>query len=400
MVPKNLFFATAFTALEILLFSCGCGRPRSEGLQRRFAEWYVGLSDRDHAALVEADLSPRELDSIAHAARPQKTATGKLIRTLRDGNGTEYNVGIYCPHEIPSTKRLPLIIYLHGGIGTTLNTKGEHAYEMLMPLTDSIPLLLASPSANRHTPWWSYDGMERILQTVRYMTLHYPVDPDRIVTAGVSDGATGAYAVANAACGPFAGFIAVSGFGGMLPRLGMQLVPDNLMQRPIYNVNAGKDHLYPIKHVNAFLDRLDANGVGLVRKDYPDEKHGFDYRDKEWASLVKLLRRWRRPASTGIAWTFIPGVPNYPPGLAAWKAPKKAAIIRGHWERNLLHLSASGLTSVCFAVPDTTPKGYRVAIKGSRGKMHANASTEHYLSYMRIRCRPSVGSHGIIRISF
>jgi len=116
------------------------------------------------------------------------------------------------------------------------------------------------------------------------MTLHYPINPDKVFLAGVSDGATGCYAVANTMCGPFAGFIAVSGFGGMLPQMGIQLFPSNIMQRPIYNVNAGKDRIYPIEEVRKFLDWLTNSGVAIERKEYPDELHGFDYRGKESAN--------------------------------------------------------------------------------------------------------------------
>jgi dienelactone hydrolase len=186
------------------------------------------------------------------------------------------------------------MVYLHGGIGTQLNTKGEAAYLMLSPLSDSMPLFLASPSANRFSPWWSECGHERILQTVRYMTLNYPVDPDRIILAGVSDGATGCYAVANKTSTPFAGFIAISGFGGLLPQLGIKLDPSNLARRPIYNINADGDHLYPVDAVNQFLDWCDAQGLDIQRKIYAGEKHGFDYRDREFCTIAAIVRNWRK----------------------------------------------------------------------------------------------------------
>jgi hypothetical protein len=41
------------------------------------------------------------------------------------------------------------------------------------------------------------------------------------------------------------------------------------MQRPIYNVNAGRDRLYPIDMVEKFLDAMEREGVGVMRRTYP-----------------------------------------------------------------------------------------------------------------------------------
>jgi pimeloyl-ACP methyl ester carboxylesterase len=238
--------------------------------------------------------------------------------------------------------------------------------------------------------------MGRVLQAVRFMALHYPVDPDRVVLAGVSDGATGVYAVANAACAPFAGFIAVSGFGGMLPAFGMPLVAGNLMQRPIYNVNAGRDRLYPLDRVNEFLDRLRDQGVEVLRKEYPDEEHGFDYRDREWEAMAGLLRRWRRPRRTGLAWTFISGVPNCPPGLAAWSISRRPATIRGHRQNGLLHLDADGLARAAVVVPDAAKEPYRVVTLGTERRIRVETSAESYLSLMQRSCNPRVADRRVV----
>jgi dienelactone hydrolase len=382
----------------LLVLQAGCQPPLPDELDRRFAEWFVDASPEAHAALVEADLSPRQLDSIARHSRPARAATGALVRTLRDTNDIEYTVGIHTPERLDATRAYPLIVYLHGGIGTRRATKGERAYTMLLPLADSLPLLLASPSANRFAPWWSAAGVYRILQTVRYMTLHYPVDPARIVLAGVSDGATGVYAVANAACGPFAGFIAVSGFGGMLPRLGMELVPDNLMQRPIYNVNAGEDHLYPIDRVEAFVAGLRAAGVDIISNIYPDEKHGFAYREREWATLTGMLKRWRRPNRTAFAWRFVPHVPNHPPALAAWSIAARPASIRGHWRDDMLHLKSTGLHSAAVVITDAGEDAYRVSVRESQRRMSVSTASPLYLALMRTRSTPRIGHDRIVAV--
>jgi len=214
--------------------------------------------------------------------------------TVSDSDGTPYALGIGLPRNFDRNRAYPLLVYLHGGIGTNISDKGERAWEMLGGLRDSIDVILASPSGNRFAPWWSGRGMARIIHTVYYVKTMYSIDTNKIFLAGVSDGATGCYAAASSAmgAGTFAGYFAVSGYGGMLPQLGAQLSIDNLKRRPIYNINGGKDRLYPIEAVNAFIDYLRGEGVPVTNKVYPDEEHGFDYREREYSEFAGRIREW------------------------------------------------------------------------------------------------------------
>jgi dienelactone hydrolase len=294
---------------------------------------------------------------------------GKFTSVLPDTFGSRYTLGWKTPSRIRRDTTYPLIVYLQGGTGTSLSTKGEIAWDMLSALGDTFELFLASPSANRENPWWSAAGISRIAQTVRFMTLCYPINPDKIFLAGVSDGAAGCYAAANAINSPFAGFIAVSGYGGMLFQLGMELYPANIMQRPILNINAGKDRIYPIEVVRKFLDWLTANGVSVERKEYPEENHGFDYRDKEYGHLAQFIRAWSRPVnSRSAAWTFVRGFQNIPDNLLQWEfAPDVSGqAINAYWTGDTLQVKAVGMRSATFLFPGMTDaKEIHVRINGT-----------------------------------
>jgi len=233
------------------------------------------------------------LKILADSARLTSPDTDYAV-TVNDSDGTPYTLGIGLPHRFERGRAYPLIIYLHGGIGTEISTKGERAWEMLGGLRDSIDIIIASPSGNRFAPWWSHRGTNRIIHAVNYVETMYAVDTKKVFLAGVSDGATGCYAAASAlgGSGPFAGYFAVSGFGGMLPNLGVQLSIENLKKRPIYNVNGGKDRLYPIEAVNAFVDYLRENGVPITSNVYLDEEHGFDYKEREYYELISRIKEW------------------------------------------------------------------------------------------------------------
>jgi pimeloyl-ACP methyl ester carboxylesterase len=350
---------------------------------------------------------PRERwDSLAYrAVRVNALTSGVFTTILRDSSDVEYTLGYTTPAVIRADTTYPLIIYLHGGTGSPLSTKGEKAYDMLRPLADTFNLFLASPSANRFSPWWSPSGIGRILQTLRFMTLHYPINPDKVFLAGVSDGATGCYAAANTIPTPFAGFIAVSGFGGMLPSIGMTLIPSNIMQRPIYNVNAGKDRIYDIVQVNKFLDWLVGLGVPVERKEYPDELHGFDYRDKEFAAIAHYIRTWSKPSDKRqVNWTEVAEFPNCADNLIGF-IPDNASLSRhitAFWKTDTLVINAEGLREAVLSFPNIDKETITVRInKKQSRRIHAlpgNAPLSYRL--MMHSCFPIVAHSACYRIQF
>jgi len=63
---------------------------------------------------------------------------------------------------------------------------------------------------------------------------------------------------------------------------------------PIYNIQGGKDRLYPISAVTDFIEYLQKNGVPVTSKIYPEEEHGFDYKEREFPKLAELVREWKK----------------------------------------------------------------------------------------------------------
>jgi pimeloyl-ACP methyl ester carboxylesterase len=294
-------FLTPCIAL-IFLMPAACRKEQPvEVAAEQFVQWFVGTSLRPPKHFTT--LTDSAINSLCAGFRNQcQPESGSVV--IADAAGQPYTMGYRAPHVFRKDSTYPCLIYLHGGTGSDRTDKGENAYAMLDMLADSMSLFLVSPSASRDAPWWGATGLSRILQSLRYMTLHFPINPDKVLLVGVSDGATGCYAAANTIAAPFAGFIAISGYGGMLPQLGMELYPHNCMQRPIYNINAGNDRLYPIETVTAFLDGLESAGVYIRRKVYEDEEHGFGYRYREAGTICSLIREWSRPDPEAVNWEF------------------------------------------------------------------------------------------------
>lgn len=327
-----------------ILFSLQCSKPVPPANQQQCEQWFLSPSNV-YLESVEQSGVEEVAKMLGSAQRLGAVQNRHNSVTLYDTVGTGFSCGFYTPSVIAPGKRYPLVIYLHGGTQTTLNTKGELAYEMLKPLADSMPMFLASPSASRTAQWWTPVGISRIFQVLRFMSLYYPIDPEKIFLAGVSDGSTGCYAVANVAPFPFAGFFAISGYGGIIGSAGMKVYPENIRQRPIYNINAGKDRLYPLQVINEFLDYLVNNGASIIRKVYPDEDHGFDYRDKEYDTLSTLIKTWNRPITKANLWYFSPGFPHMVPFCADWKVStvQENVVLMTQVSNDTLIIRSSGL---------------------------------------------------------
>lgn len=386
----------------ILLFS-SCQSPLPENIDAIFADWFINPTAEKREKLVSIKLSVKTLDSLARLVKSREIKTGKFSCKLYDRDGTESILGFATPGTIAVNSLYPLVIYLHGGIGTTRNDKGRDAYEMFRFLADTIDLFLASPSGNRAAFWWSEKGLERILKTVRYMTLHFPIDPDRIFLAGVSDGAAGCYAAANAIAGPFAGFIAISGYGGILKGLGIELHPSNLMQRPIYHINAGKDRLYDPQTVEQFLNWLEQNGVPVKRKFYPEEEHGFEYREKEKATLAEIINTWQRPGRETISWTVAKGASNRADNLLQWEicGNKDVQRIIAYWQQDTLNVKTNGICSfTMISDRKATGKLFYKKLKGEVETLRpVKLNTSLYLDLMQHYCFAGIVEKTLFQIT-
>ncbi|MBN1602130.1 MAG: hypothetical protein JW915_11005 [Chitinispirillaceae bacterium] len=377
--------------LTILFVQCKKNIPLPT--QKECEEWFISTSSIKNPLVYQ--LQPEKVaEMLENACRYGQMQPRDNSAVLFDTAGIQYISGFYTPAIIEKNKRYPLIVYLHGGTGTTLNTKGERAWEMLKPLADRTPLFIASPSASRSSQWWTPTGISRIFQTLRYMSLYYPIDPLKVFLAGVSDGASGCYALANTASFPFAGFFAISGYGGIIASTGMKVHPENIRQRPIYNVNAGLDHLYPPRVVNSFLDYLESNGAQIIRKTYPREHHGFDYRDNEYDTLLTMVQTWDRVKLMGNFWNIVKGYPNMAPFCMNWKymSGQNQASVTSHVSSDTLVIRSKGLRKFILRTEHPSEIKFIVCNESSikPDSVKGKELLELKINYLKYSCFPVI----------
>jgi hypothetical protein len=400
LVSRNRRIAAASLIIAAFCGSCSMRQRIPEHAPGTFADWFVNPTQQTLRLMAGLHLSSSQWDTVIARARAGNAGpAGEAAVVLNDSAGAGHTLGYATPASFRTDAVYPLIIYLHGGIGGAKPDKGARAWDMLGALRDTLPLFLASPTATREAPWWAPQGIGRILQSLRYMTLHFPIDRDRIFLAGVSDGAVGCYAAANSLCKPFAGFIAISGFGGMLQQYKIPICPGNLMQRPMYTIYAGNDRIYPASLQHQFLDWLDSNGVSVQRSFYPDENHGFDYRDKEYGRLANIIRTWKRQPRAGLSWTFIPGYPQLPDNLLAWEYVDKVNAlpsVSGFWRDDTLIVQSSLLRSIDVMTAKRGRLWFRANGHPAKRAGGMNAR-ESFFAVMQSECFPEMPRMSVIR---
>jgi hypothetical protein len=119
---------------------------------------------------------------------------------------------------------------------------------------------------------------------------------------------------------PWSSFLPLNGSIKVLgnPDVGAdgELYPGNLVNKPLFIVNGGRDPLYPVAHVQTHVDAFKALGVPLVFRPQPNAGHDTSW----WA--------WER----GPFEQFVREHPRAPhPERLSWETERTDRYNRVHW---------------------------------------------------------------------
>lgn len=259
----------------------------------------------DARAAARAELLAMKPDALRAAlkARARRAAAGGETLELSwvGADGKQRPFWLYVPKGYDPSKRYPLIVSMHGGVSHAPAGAGGGAIsywkEHLGDHADKV--FLVGPSAvaagNDLARWWRPQGAMNVLALVARLKRRYAIDPDRVFTAGMSDGASGSFAFAYRRPDSFAGYF---------PFVGHPMVPasdklrcwnSNLAGARIYAIQGGRDRLYPAKGVVPFLDAMKAAGAALDYKVYPEAGHDLTYAGEQVPLILgKHVASWTR----------------------------------------------------------------------------------------------------------
>ena len=225
----------------------------------------------------------------------------------------EYFYTLDVPERYDPARQYQVRVQLHGGVGRIeASTAPRSGSNGRLPGVEQIYVM---PYAWRDAPWWSGRQIENLRAILDVVKRTYNVDENRVVLSGVSDGGTGAYYQAMRETTPFASFLPLNGFIRVLENetadADGDLFPNNLLNKPLFIVNGGRDPMYPTSVVDRYIAHLKGAGVDLVYRPQPDAAHDTSW----WPEIKDSFERFvadhpRVPLPDALSWES--GPPNIP----------------------------------------------------------------------------------------
>jgi len=224
----------------------------------------------------------------------------------------EYFYTLDVPESYDPTRKYQVRVQLHGGVGRIEANPPPRGSNGRLSRVEQIYVM---PYAWRDAPWWTGRQVENLRAILDLVKRTYNVDENRVVLSGVSDGGTGAYYTAMRETTPFASFLPLNGFIVVLKNETAEadgdLFPNNLLNKPLFIVNGGRDPMYPASVVDPYIEHLKSAGVDLVYRPQPNAAHDTSW----WPEIEDSFERFvadhpRVPLPDALSWES--GPPNIP----------------------------------------------------------------------------------------
>jgi predicted esterase len=249
----------------------------------------------------------------SYSARPAGQSTFRF--TASDGTALETAVEI--PAAYRPDSRWPVRIQLHGGVSRPGSAEARAVTPNRIQGEEAIYL---QPRGFAKAEWWHLNQYEHIVALLDWVTRNYNVDENRVYMTGISDGATGCYFFAMKLTTPFSAFLPLNGNMRVLAtpstRANGQMYAGNLVNKPLFVVNGGRDPLYPLAAVAPHVEMLTAAGATVEFRPQPEAGH-----DTTW---------W--PDERGRFETFAKEHPRQPhPESVSWESERTDRYNRAHW---------------------------------------------------------------------
>ena len=202
----------------------------------------------------------------------------------------KYTYALYVP-DLVSTD-MPMIVIMHGMGGSGANT----IQKWVERLEDKFVILCPTYPMGA---WWSQNAENFVLQLINEIRAKYPIDPNRIILSGLSNGAIGAYLMGMFYPDRFAGVVPIA--GGITKRLMSFLV--NLNNTPMYVIQGEFDPMFPIELTRRTYKILSDFKSPVIYREHKERgaAHGGHFLpESEVPALVEWLTKQKRNTSPKV----------------------------------------------------------------------------------------------------
>ncbi len=198
---------------------------------------------------------------------------GGRVGVLHESNERDSRGGfsLYVPEQWDGCTPMPLVVALHGGHG-----HGRDFLWSWLREARSRGVLLLGPTSRERT--WSIMGgpdvdAGALREMVASVAARYPVDHERVLLTGMSDGATYALLCGLGENMPFTHLAPACGV--LHPFLLGNGAIDRARGRPIYLVHGALDWMFPVHTARIARGALLAAGARLVYREVEDLSHTY-----------------------------------------------------------------------------------------------------------------------------
>ena len=309
-------------AVIFFLAASFCLRAEAPNVDAAFARFWNARNPADAAkAADDIAKSGASFDEVYRRLRHGRPYSERVPTGVTSGRRLtrtgEFAYTLDVPVTYDPTRAYQVRVQLHGGVMRAEPTVRRSGGIGRLAGAEQIYVM---PVGWNEAPWWSDAQIENLRAILDSVKRTYNVDENRVVLSGISDGATGAFYVAMSDTTPYAAFLPLNGSLLVLTNEGTgirgNLFPQNLLNKPLFIVNGGRDPLYSTASVEPVLTHLANGGVSITYRPQPSAGH-----DTTWWPEVKDAFE-----------TFVREHPRVPlPDRLTWETSDARTTGRAHW---------------------------------------------------------------------
>jgi predicted peptidase len=193
------------------------------------------------------------MDTNYKTSLPQTTGIYNQTLTLKNNALLRYTLSI--PQGFPGQQPVPLVLALHYGGTVTPWYGGGYLQILVKPALQELKAIIIAPDCPGQG-WDNAKSETAVLELLRYIKTHYPIDDQRIAITGFSLGGMGTWYLVARHPQLFSAAIPMSG-------ITHQETLQQIKKTPIYVIHSQQDEIFPIQKVEEMVRILKKNGANV-----------------------------------------------------------------------------------------------------------------------------------------
>lgn len=159
---------------------------------------------------------------------------------------------VIAPSGASNSNKRPLIISLHGG-STIISDLYKDTACLIQPGFEALDAYIISPSSNG-IPWFDTLNQQQILSLVDLASTSLPIDTDKILVTGYSDGGVGSWFFAEFYSNIFSASIPMaSSYNNVAEKI----------NTPMYVIHGSGDTLFPLDITEGYVNTANTFGSNI-----------------------------------------------------------------------------------------------------------------------------------------